>query len=587
MHPLTIQRPPADEPPWGRQKDFGYTPAQAEAILQKYYARGEQLVKIALVVHFFIAIVLGFFYHTWLITLPVATAALAMFFLSALLLPNTFFTRCMAGVALQVYVAIHIYQLHGLPELHFYFFTACTVMIVYCDWKAMWPGTILIIGQLIVFAVLENSGVNLYFFPDHYVGFTKLFFHFTIAIGQVGICGYWAYYFRQTILRDALQREALARSEERTRLIVDTALDAVITMDYAGKITGWNPQAEAIFGWRQGEVLGKLLAELIIPVRYRQAHRRGMEHFLATGQGPILNRRLELAGLRRNGEEFPVELTVTPNKLDGRHDFSAFVRDITERKRARQELDRFAQRLKRSNDELEKFAYVASHDLKEPLRMVASYTQLLADNYQGTLDADADKCIQYAVDGAHRMQTLIDNLLDYSRVGMLDEPVEPVDLTDVVEQVLGDLQISIRESAVRIEVERMPVVMGERTHLTQLFLNLLSNAIKYRGEHGPFIRISWSQKGEWCDVTVADNGIGIDPQFHDKIFGLFQRLHTIQEYPGTGIGLSVCKKIVEQFGGRIWIESALGRGAAFHFTLPCSSHTIVTEEEIAEPYLTA
>ena len=235
---------------------------------------------------------------------------------------------------------------------------------------------------------------------------------------------------------------------------------------------------------------------------------------------------------------------------------------------ALRELDLSNAELKRSNEELELFAYVASHDLQEPLRMVASYTQLLARRYADKLDDDAREFIQFAVDGATRMQALIDALLEYSRVGTTKREAAAVDLREVVSNVLSDLRLSVSETGATVTVGDLPVVDGDRAQLTQLFQNLIANAVKFRGTERPVIDITCSaQIQEWV-IQVADQGIGIEPRYQQRIFQIFQRLHTREEYPGTGIGLAVCRRIVERHGGKIWVESEPGQGSTFYFTLP-------------------
>ena len=224
--------------------------------------------------------------------------------------------------------------------------------------------------------------------------------------------------------------------------------------------------------------------------------------------------------------------------------------------------------LDRSNKELELFAYVASHDLQEPLRMVSSYTQLLARRYKGRLDANADEFIAYAVDGANRMQSLINDLLAYSRVGTRGKEFEPTDCTAVFDQTLANLKVTLEESDAAVACGPLPTVMADKMQIGQLFQNLIGNAIKYHGDEPPRVQVSAEQKGKEWVFSVRDNGIGIDPQYAERIFVIFQRLHTREEYPGTGIGLAICKKIVERHGGRIWMESQLGSGATFYFTIP-------------------
>jgi light-regulated signal transduction histidine kinase (bacteriophytochrome) len=245
-------------------------------------------------------------------------------------------------------------------------------------------------------------------------------------------------------------------------------------------------------------------------------------------------------------------------------------RDITERKRAEEALAQRAEELARSNSDLEQFAYVASHDLQEPLRMVVSYLQLLERRYKGQLDERADRHIGYAVDGAKRMQRLINDLLTYSRVGRRGDTQALTDAEQVLQHTLRDLGQVIEESGATVEHDPLPVVHADPTQLGQLLHNLIANALRFRGDAPPRVYVGARyapDANEWV-FEVNDNGIGIAPEYFDRIFIIFQRLHGRDEYPGTGIGLAICKKIVERHGGRIWVESEPGQGATFFFTLP-------------------
>jgi light-regulated signal transduction histidine kinase (bacteriophytochrome) len=243
------------------------------------------------------------------------------------------------------------------------------------------------------------------------------------------------------------------------------------------------------------------------------------------------------------------------------------VRRALREKQLREENQKAQQELARSNQDLEQFAYVASHDLQEPLRMVATYTQLLAERYRGQLDDNADKYIHYAVDGALRMQTLVQDLLTFSRVGRQGSDSRNTDCNVVLETALKNLRAAISESGAKILCDGLPVVVADGAQLEQVFQNLIGNAIKFRGSDPPAIRIAANKKdGDWV-FSVADNGIGIDPEHAEIVFAIFKRLHTRAEYPGSGIGLAICKKIIERQGGKIWVESRRGQGATFKFTL--------------------
>ena len=244
------------------------------------------------------------------------------------------------------------------------------------------------------------------------------------------------------------------------------------------------------------------------------------------------------------------------------------VRQAIREKKLRDENRRAQEELARSNRDLEQFAYVASHDLQEPLRMVAIYTQLLAERYQGQLDAEADKYIHYAVDGALRMQTLVQDLLTFSRVGRGGINLKPVDTNAVLDTALKNLAASIQQSRAEVTYRELPSVFADRSLLMQLLQNLIANAIKFHGAEPPAIEVTAEKQDKEWVFSVDDNGIGIAPEHADLVFVIFKRLHTHAEYPGSGIGLAVCKKIVEQHGGRIWVESQLGQGSTFKFTLP-------------------
>jgi len=244
-------------------------------------------------------------------------------------------------------------------------------------------------------------------------------------------------------------------------------------------------------------------------------------------------------------------------------------KEIEVRKHAEESLREYSAELARSNADLQQFAYVASHDLQEPLRAVSSFSQLLARRYQGKLDSDADDFITFMVEGATRMQTLINDLLAFSRIGTRGNPFMLVECETILQAAKKNLAIAVEESGAVITYDPLPALLADPMQLTQLFQNLFSNAIKFRRpEETPRIHVSSKRQNEGWQLSVCDNGIGIDPRYFDRIFIIFQRLHGREKYPGTGIGLAICKKIVERHGGRIWVDSEPGKGSTFHFVIP-------------------
>ena len=274
-----------------------------------------------------------------------------------------------------------------------------------------------------------------------------------------------------------------------------------------------------------------------------------------------------LWAVRADGEEFQIEASISQIEAGGQRLFTVILRDITDRKRAETALERQKEDLARSNGDLEQFAYAASHDLQEPLRAVVGCMQLLKARYESKIDERADEFIGHAVDGATRMQHLIDDLLSFSRVGTRGTELHAVAFEHVLENALKNLSVAIETSQAQIEHDSLPMVLGDLSQLSLLLQNLIGNALKFRGSEPPCIYVGAEQQnGEWV-ISVRDNGIGIDPQYFERIFIIFQRLHTRKEYPGTGMGLALCKKIVERHGGKIWLDSKVGSGTTFRFTL--------------------
>jgi PAS domain S-box-containing protein len=370
------------------------------------------------------------------------------------------------------------------------------------------------------------------------------------------------------VLERAQAEEALRLSEAKFAGIISISSDAIVSVDEAQRIIFFNQGAERTFGYPAGQVLGEPL-ETLIPEPFRADH---ADHVRGFGHTGVAARRMgergQIWGLRANGEVFPADASISRLEVGGKRIYTAVLRDVTERVRAEEALARQAEELARSNAELEQFAYVASHDLQEPLRMVASYTQLLARRYRERLDDDALEFIGYAVEGVNRMQALIADLLAFSRVGSRGGRMELTDLNQVMARTLENLEAAIREASAEISVVPLPSLVVDPVQIGQLFQNLIGNAVKFRGEAPARVEVGAAREGSAWHFSVRDNGIGIEPEYAERIFVIFQRLHGRTEYPGTGIGLAICKKIVERHGGRIWVEAAPGGGSLFHFTLP-------------------
>ena len=368
----------------------------------------------------------------------------------------------------------------------------------------------------------------------------------------------------------SVRREAekhLALMEGRYRGLLEAAPDAMVVVNPSGDIVLLNVQAEKQFGYHRDELVGQRMKN-IIPAGFAERliadALRSAEDALAQQIGTGI----ELTARRKDGSEFPIEIMLSPLESAEGILVTAAIRDITMRKVAEAHLLYKVEELNRSNEELGQFAYIASHDLQEPLRMVASYTQLLARRYKGKLDSDADEFITFAVDGANRMQRLIQDLLAYSRVGTKGKELLQTSSEDALERSLLNLRAAIADSGALVTHDPLPAVLADEVQLIQLFQNLVGNAIKYQRAGTPKIHISASKNGgtKWT-FSVRDNGLGIDPQYFERIFVMFQRLHKREEFAGTGIGLAICKKIVERHGGTISVESQPGQGSNFLFAL--------------------
>ncbi len=346
----------------------------------------------------------------------------------------------------------------------------------------------------------------------------------------------------------------------------EAAPQAILVVSREGRIVLANARTEQMFGYTRDEILGREL-EMLLPHRFRTAHSHHRGDYFAHPRVRTMGSGMELAGRRKDGSEFPVEIGLASvNTKTGPLAFG-MVSDITERKKAADELQRVNEELRRSSAEVEQFAHVASHDLQEPLRMVTNYLQLIERRYNDLLDDDGREFIRYAVDGAIRMKALIADLLDFSRAGTGAAHFVRVATLDIVQDALANLKAAIDESHAQISLDLLPAVVVDPVLFTQVFQNLIANAIKFQRNSSPKIHISASREGKEWIFSIRDNGIGIEARHLDRIFRIFERLHSSQEYSGSGIGLAITRKIVERHGGRIWVESQPGIGSTFFFSI--------------------
>jgi two-component system, chemotaxis family, sensor kinase Cph1 len=360
-----------------------------------------------------------------------------------------------------------------------------------------------------------------------------------------------------------LANEALIVSEKKYRKLFDDSTDGLFITTRQGELIDANEALLDLFGFEREEIFGMDIRSLYEDPAERAAFQEAVERDNCVKDHPIRVHKKDgtpMHCLLTAGVRFTNDGSVLG--------YQGIVRDITDKKLARETLERQAKELARSNSELQQFAYVASHDLQEPLRNIVSCVKLLTKRYEGKLGTDADKLLGFATDSATRMSTLIQDLLDYSRVELNHSALAPTDCEDVLKFVLENLSAAITDSRAAVTHDPLPTVTANSSQLGQVFQNLLSNAIKFRGEEAPKIHISAARRGaEWL-ISIRDSGIGMEKQYLDDIFVIFRRLHTQSEYRGTGIGLAIVKKIIERNGGRIWVESEFGKGSCFYFTLP-------------------
>ena len=356
-------------------------------------------------------------------------------------------------------------------------------------------------------------------------------------------------------------------SESVLRSCFEAASQAILTVSSEGRIQLVNRRAEQMFGYDRSELIGQPL-EILLPERYRGVHAAHRDNYFALPRLRPMGVGLELAGQRKDGSEFPVEIGLSYVETEDGQLALGLISDVSERHRAAAELARVNEELRRSNAQLEQFAYVASHDLQEPLRMVSSYLELLERRYGLQLDSEAQEFIRYAVDGAGRMKVLIQDLLSFSRAGTQTLRVRPVPSEGILTTALANLKVAIEQSEAQITWDPLPEIVADPNVLGVVFQNLIGNAIKFQTNGAPAVHISAQHTPAEFVFSVRDNGIGIAPQHAERVFRVFERLHSADRYPGTGVGLAISQRVVERHGGKIWLESTPGVGTTFFFTIP-------------------
>jgi PAS domain S-box-containing protein len=356
-------------------------------------------------------------------------------------------------------------------------------------------------------------------------------------------------------------QSTVAIGEGLLRRIVETATDAIVVIGDDQRIVLFNAAAEAMFNRSRQGAVGELITELV-PKRFRATHPDHVHEFGANPQPPrMMSPKRLIVGLRSDGEEFPLEASISTSEEDGRKFHTAILRDVTERERTRAAL-------LQSNLDLQQFAFAASHDMRSPLRSIAGFLRLLESRHGGALEPAPRELIQRCIAAVSQLDRLTEDLLCFARIEATTDADADVDCNAALADSLRLLEHSVSQAQAQIHAGVLPVVTVNRLHLVRLFQNLLDNSIKYCRDRRPEIRIEATRRDAGWIFSLADNGIGIDKRYHQRIFETFKRLHTQQEYPGTGIGLAVCRRIVEHLGGVIWVESDPGRGSTFHFTVP-------------------
>lgn len=543
--------------------------------------RSDRIMNYFLAGYFLIGLLLATFYGTWTIAIGIGGLSLTAYYSAKILLPDSSLYQYVLGAVYGVFMAQFIYQMHGMFEMHFFALIGSAILITYQKWRLQIPLLITVFVHHAAFSYMQNAGfTKVYFTQLDYFDFQTFIIHILLTMAVIFICGLWAYQLKEYTAIQMLQslkvaelqkqaflsmeKEQKAKALEEKNAILESIGDAFFAVDKNWAVTYWNNMAEKILRKKRAEIVGKNLWDV-----YPEALSRPIYQFFK--QAHTEHKHVQFEAAYRDKEGF-YETSIYPSE----NGLSVYIKDVstvkkseTQLKQLNEELQQQAKDLAFSNAELEQFAYVASHDMQEPLRMVTSFMSLIEKKYSDILDEKGRQYIHFAVDGGNRMRQIIRDLLEFSRVGRTEDKLEMVNLDRLMTEITGLHRKQIAENNAVIDVTGLPVLYTAKAPLRQVFQNLISNGLKYQSQGvQPVLGISCEDRGTDWLFSVKDNGIGIDPKHHEAVFIIFKRLHGIGEYQGNGMGLAVTKKIVEHLDGKIWIESALGEGTTFYFTLP-------------------
>jgi len=552
---------------------------QAIGYREEALRRSDKLMDYFLACYGLTGLTLAFYYNTWLIAMCVSGAALVVYYAVKVLMPRSNLYQYVLSTVFGVFTAQFIYQMHGLFEMYFFAFIGSAMLITYQKWKLQIPLLVTVIILYIVLNYLNNIGYRVYTTrAGHFVAPTFII-HILLTTAIFFVCGLWAYQlkrYQEKLISQAIQMGELKQEAQlaRERLqkeqafaernsILERIADAFFATDKNWIVTYWNSSAENMLGKSKEDMLGNNLWEVYADVIGTPFH----THF---------NR----AQMELRPQHFETRYGVSNNWYDvsiypSESGTSVYLKNINQRKSSElrmqqlhQELTQHAKELARSNEELEQFAYVASHDLQEPLRMVTGFLTQFKRKYYNVVDDKGKDYLYFALEGSQQMKQIIQDLLEYSRVGRIEDRRESIALNEVVNDISKIYRKVIQEKKVIIRCEDLPVISAPKGAVRQIFQNLISNGIKYQKPGNiAEINVSVRETDSHYQFSVQDNGIGISPEYFEQIFIVFKRLNKKAEYPGTGMGLAITKKIVESLGGTIHVESEKGKGSIFYFTI--------------------